>query len=944
MIGNLVKKIVGSSNDRMIKRLRREVDRINVLEDGLKGLSDDALRARTPELRQKLEDGASLESLLPEAFAVVREAGRRALNMRHFDVQMIGGMVLHDGKIAEMRTGEGKTLVATTAVYLNALSGRGVHVVTVNDYLAQRDAAWMAGIYNFLDLTVGVIVSNLSHDQRRAAYAADITYGTNNEFGFDYLRDNMALSPELKVQRELHFAIVDEVDSILIDEARTPLIISGPTDGDSELYAKVNAIIPNLIRQEEEDGDGDFTVEEKSKQVHLTESGHDRVESLMVDHGLLEPGDSLYDPAHIMLLHHLNAGMRAHALFQKNVDYIVQNDQIVIVDEFTGRTMAGRRWSDGLHQAIEAKENVTVQRENQTLASITYQNYFRLYDKLAGMTGTADTEAFEFQQIYGLEVVVIPTHQPMIRDDKPDLVYLTQREKYDAIIDDIEDCVGRLQPVLVGTTSIETSEYLSGLLKQKKIAHEILNAKQHEREAHIIAHAGRPGAVTIATNMAGRGTDIVLGGSLEAELAELPEGSEASGRDAIQREWQSRHDQVLKSGGLHIIGTERHESRRIDNQLRGRSGRQGDPGASRFYLSLEDNLMRIFASERVATLMQKLGMEEGEAIEHPWVTKAIENAQRKVEGHNFDIRKNLLEYDDVANDQRKVVYEQRNELMQAESVQEVVEEMREEVVENLVTTYIPPGSVDDAWDLPGLQQVLLERTAESFDIEKWLAEDPDLPEEDIQARIVERLSAAYAEKEQLAGEEGLRNFEKYVVMKALDDHWKEHLAGMDYLRQSVGLRGYAQKNPKQEYKREAYELFMRMLGEYKNDVVSVLSRVQVRDQAEVEAAEEKRRAQAAEVKMTYEHEQAPTALADAAATEAESAEATGQLASAGGSRQAAGRVAAGSSQRAAGRPARAADDKTPAKPYVREQKKVGRNEPCWCGSGKKFKQCHGKIS
>ena len=930
MIGNLVKKVIGSSNDRLVKRLRREVDSINALESSLQSLSDQELAAKTAEFKQRLADGTELASLLPEAFAVVREAGIRSLDMRHFDVQMIGGMVLNSGRIAEMRTGEGKTLVATTAVYLNALTGKGVHVITVNDYLARRDAEWMSNIYNFLDMSVGVIVSGLPGEERRAAYAADITYGTNNEFGFDYLRDNMALSLEQKVQRGLHFAIIDEVDSILIDEARTPLIISGPTDGDSALYGKVNALVPGLTRQQEEDGEGDYSVDEKAKQVHLTEAGHDNIEQLLESAGLLQEGESLYDPAHIMLMHHLNAALRAHAIYQKDVDYIVQNDEIVIIDEFTGRKMAGRRWSEGLHQAIEAKEGVSVQQENQTLASITFQNYFRLYDKLAGMTGTADTEAFEFQQIYSLEVAVIPTHREMIRDDKADLVYLTQKEKYDAIIDDIQECAGRQQPVLVGTTSIETSEYLSGLLNQRKIAHEVLNAKQHEREAHIIANAGMPSAVTIATNMAGRGTDIVLGGSLEVELANVDAEDEAA-QEQIRTAWQQRHKQVLDAGGLHIIGTERHESRRIDNQLRGRSGRQGDPGSSRFYLSLEDSLMRIFASERVGNLMQKLGMEEGEAIEHTWVTKAIENAQRKVEGHNFDIRKHLLEYDDVANDQRKVIYEQRDELMEADSVAGTVEDIRDEVISAMVTTYVPPGSIEDLWDLPGLEQTLLETTGESINVRSWLEEDPDLPEEDITTRILARLSESYTEKEQAAGSDGLRQFEKYVMLKALDDHWKEHLAGMDYLRQSIGLRGYAQKNPKQEYKREAYELFTRLLVEYKSDVVSVLSKVRVQDPEQVERAQQQAQA-APPTQVTYQHQQAESVLTD----EAPAAEAQR------------GAQAAAPAAAVAAQPARqaraAAPQQAPQQPFTREGKKMGRNEPCYCGSGKKFKQCHGKLT
>ncbi|MBX2836168.1 MAG: preprotein translocase subunit SecA [Gammaproteobacteria bacterium] len=934
MFGNLVKKIVGSSNDRTIKKLRRDVDAINVQEVSLQGLSDEQLLAKTDEFRQRLADGATLESLLPDAFAVVREGSVRALGMRHFDVQLIGSRVLHEGKIAEMRTGEGKTLVATASVYLNALSGDGVHVVTVNDYLARRDSEWMGKLYQFLGLSVGVIVSGMSTEERRDAYACDVTYGTNNEFGFDYLRDNMALSVDRKVQRGLNYAIVDEVDSILIDEARTPLIISGPAEQNSELYQKVNQLVPQLTKQEsEEEGDGDYAVDEKGKQVQLTEAGHDKVEDLLASHGILEEGESLYDPAHIALMHHLNAALRAHAMFQKDIDYIVSNGEVVIVDEFTGRTMPGRRWSDGLHQAVEAKEGVAIQRENQTLASITFQNLFRLYNKLAGMTGTADTEAFEFQQIYNLEVVVIPTHRDMIRDDKPDLVYLTQQEKYDAIIEDIEGCVQRNQPVLVGTTSIESSELLAGLLRQKKIAHEVLNAKQHEREANIIENAGRPGAVTIATNMAGRGTDIVLGGSLDAELATV-DADDASAAEQIKHQWQERHDDVLKNGGLHIIGTERHESRRIDNQLRGRAGRQGDAGSSRFYLSLEDNLMRIFASERVSTLMQKLGMQEGEAIEHPWVTKAIENAQRKVEGHNFDMRKQLLEYDDVANDQRKLVYEQRSELMESESVAEVVDDLRDEVIPEIVNGYIPPGSLEEMWDLPGLQQELKQITSEEFDVASWVEDDPDIAEEAIHQRIVDRLKERYAEKESAAGTESLREFEKYVMLKALDEHWKDHLAGMDYLRQSVGLRGYAQKNPKQEYKRESFELFSRMLTEYKKQVVSTLAQVQVRDASQVEQVQAAQAAQAQAAEVSYQHQEAASALSDSAASAEEpQSEAEQAVAMANAQREAVMKNRAGQTAAAA-----------PATPYVREEKKLGRNEPCWCGSGKKFKQCHGKLN
>jgi len=964
MLGNLVKKFVGSSNDRTVKKLAREVDAINALESDLQGLSDEELAARTPALRARLEEGATLSAILPEAFAIVREAGKRALGMRHFDVQMIGGMVLNAGKIAEMRTGEGKTLVATTAVYLNALTGKGVHVITVNDYLARRDAEWMQKLYGFLGLTTGIIVGGLSTEERRIAYAADVTYGTNNEFGFDYLRDNMAHAADQKVQRGLNFAIVDEVDSILIDEARTPLIISGPADGDSTLYTTLNEVVPSLGAQTAEpapgeEGDGDYSIDLKSKQVHLTEAGMEHIEQLLIERGILEENASLYDSGNIAILHHLNAALRAHAIYTRDNEYIVQNGQIVIVDEFTGRTMPGRRWSDGLHQAIEAKEGVQIQRENQTLASITFQNFFRLYDKLAGMTGTADTEAFEFQNIYGLETVVIPTHRPMVRDDRADLVFLTQREKYDAIIEDIEECVQQKQPVLVGTTSVETSEYLAGLLKAKKIGHEVLNAKQHEREATIIENAGRPGRVTIATNMAGRGTDIVLGGSLDATLAEagsrvsIAKGdtSEAAAPgtapaadpavlEAARSDWQHRHDEVVSAGGLHIIGTERHESRRIDNQLRGRSGRQGDPGSTRFYLSLEDSLMRIFASERVSNLMQKLGMQEGEAIEHPWVTKAIENAQRKVEGHNFDIRKHLLEYDDVANDQRKVVYEQRNDLMESDEVREMVDELREEIVPGLVAQYIPPGSLEEAWDLDGLQAELATLSDETIDVKSWLEEDPDLPEEQITQRVLDRLSESYAEKERAAGSEGLRRFEKYVMLQALDEHWKEHLGAMDYLRQSVGLRGYAQKNPKQEYKKEAFELFTNMLDDYKAAVLKVLSRVQVRDRADADEAAAQARsraAAAAQAQVSYEHRAAPSSAADTAGAGAGAGGGAGAVT--GGAA-----VAAAVAQRdAAGAVAEADRPEAPAQPHRRDMPKLGRNEPCFCGSGKKFKNCHGKL-
>ena len=916
MLGNLVKKFVGSRNDRLVKQYGRTVSGATDLADSMAALSDEQLKAKTEEFRTRLANEATLDELLPEAFAVVREAGVRSLGMRHYDVQFIGGAVLHDGKIAEMRTGEGKTLVATTAVYLNALHGRGVHVITVNDYLAQRDSEWMGNMYRYMGLTVGVIISGMSADARREAYSSDVTYGTNNEFGFDYLRDNMALSTEEKVQRDLYFAIVDEVDSILIDEARTPLIISGPTNESSETYGKINRVVPDLEAVTEEEGPGDYTIDEKAKQVFLTETGMDRIEQLLNEQDLLAEDESLYDAANISLLHHLNAALRAHAIFKKDIDYIVSNDQIVIVDEFTGRTMAGRRWSDGLHQAIEAKEGVSIQQENQTLASITYQNYFRLYEKLAGMTGTADTEAFEFEQIYGLEVVVIPTNKGMVRDDRGDLIYLTQREKYNAIVEDIETCVERRQPVLVGTTSIETSEYLAGLLKEKNISHEVLNAKQHEREAQIIADAGRASAVTIATNMAGRGTDIVLGGNLESELGGIEALTETD-KSARTSEWEKRHTEVLEAGGLHIIGTERHESRRIDNQLRGRSGRQGDPGSSRFYLSLEDNLMRIFASERIGNIMQKLGMEEGEAIEHSLVTRAIENAQRKVEGHNFDIRKHLLEYDDVASDQRKVIYEQRDEIIEAEEVADTVNAMREDAVETLMAGYVVPGSLDESWDLEGASEAIKDQFDLEIDLKSQLDAEPESDEEDLSEYAVNQLAEKYSQTEKMAGSETLRRFEKLVLLKTLDEHWKDHLASMDHLRQSVGLRGYAQKNPKQEYKRESFELFSAMLDEYKKDVVGTLAKVQVRDPEEVAVAEAEAEAQRPQ-NVSYEH---------AAAASPTASEPPGQ--NAGG--QSAGNQGEGMQQ------------PVTEDTFVRDQPKVGRNDPCWCGSGKKFKRCHGQL-
>ncbi len=909
MVSKLFSKIFGSRNDRALKPLRKVVDEIASFEMDIEQLDDNALQAKTDEFRQRLADGQTLDDILPEAFAVVREAGKRALGMRHFDVQMIGGMVLNDGKIAEMRTGEGKTLVATLAIYLNALEGEGVHLVTVNDYLAQRDSKWMSQLYSFLGLTTGVIVAGLEPDARREAYACDITYGTNNEFGFDYLRDNMAFSQEEKVQRTLHYAVVDEVDSILIDEARTPLIISGVAEDSSELYQRMNTMIPGLTRQiggegedEEIEVEGDYTVDEKAKQVHFTETGHEKIENLLTEAGILDANASLYDAGNISLMHHVTAALRAHVLFQRDIDYIVQDNQVVIVDEFTGRTMQGRRWSEGLHQAMEAKEGVEIQSESQTFASITFQNYFRLYNKLSGMTGTADTEAFELQSIYGLEVLVIPTHRDMQRNDEADQIYLTPQEKYQAIVADIESCVKNKQPVLVGTSSIESSEYLHGLLKKSKIKHEVLNAKQHEREAYIIAQAGQPGAVTIATNMAGRGTDIVLGGNLDAELATLSEEAPESDKDKITQAWQVRHDAVLASGGLHIIGSERHESRRIDNQLRGRSGRQGDAGSSRFYLSLEDNLMRIFASERMKGLMQKLGMEEGEAIEHPWVSRAIENAQRKVEGHNFDIRKQLLEFDDVANDQRKVIYEQRNELMATEDVSETIISMREAVINDVISLYIPVGSIDEQWNISGLESTLRDEFSLDLTIADWLEQDAELHEETLRQRIVEMAEAACQEKESFTGSDVMRHFEKAIMLQTLDAQWKEHLAQMDYLRQGINLRGYAQKDPKQEFKRESFSLFTSLLSSIKHDVISHISRVQVRAQEDVEAVEEQRR-QSGEVE--YQHDQAEG------------------MAGAGGDE---------------------AEHPSHQQPITREGKKVGRNEPCPCGSGKKFKQCHGAIN
>ncbi|WP_234919160.1 preprotein translocase subunit SecA, partial [Aeromonas veronii] len=865
MISTLLTKIIGSRNDRTLKALRKIVKQINAMEPQFEALSDAELQAKTAEYRQRIEQGETLEQLLPEAFATVREASKRVFGMRHFDVQLIGGMVLNSNRIAEMKTGEGKTLTATLPAYLNALSGRGVHVVTVNDYLAKRDAEANRPLFAFLGMTVDCNVPGMDASQKRDAYAADITYGTNNEFGFDYLRDNMAFSPEQRVQRPLNYALVDEVDSVLIDEARTPLIISGPAEDSSELYIRVNKLIPLLVKQDKEDteeytGDGHYTVDEKNRQALLTENGQIFVEELLKKEGLLDENDSLFSASNISLLHHVNAGLRAHTLFERNVDYIVQKDEIVIVDEHTGRTMPGRRWSDGLHQAVEAKEGVKIQNENQTLASITFQNYFRLYNKLAGMTGTADTEAFEFQQIYGLDTVVIPTNKPMVRKDMGDLVYLTANEKYAAIIEDIRQCVERGQPVLVGTVSIENSELLSGILTKEKIPHKVLNAKFHAMEAEIVAQAGQTGAVTIATNMAGRGTDIVLGGNWQAELAKL-ENPTSEQIAELKAAWQVRHDAVLAAGGLHIIGTERHESRRIDNQLRGRSGRQGDPGSSRFYLSMEDTLMRIFASDRVTGMMKKLGMEEGEAIEHPWVTKAIENAQRKVEGRNFDIRKSLLEFDDVANDQRKVVYEQRNELLDTNDISETIHVIRDDVYGAVIDEYIPPQSLEEMWDVPGLEARLKADFALDLPLQQWLAEDDKLYEEKLRERILDEATKLYAHKEELVGKEVLRNFEKAVMLQTLDGLWKEHLAAMDHLRQGIHLRGYAQKNPKQEYKRESFDLFTQMLETLKRDVVSILSRVQVQER-DVEAMEEQQRQQAEAAPRTYTHAAAESQLAD----------------------------------------------------------------------------------
>ncbi len=909
MLNKLLTGIFGSRNERLIGQLRKRVTQINALEDQFQALDDEALRAKTAEFRARLEKGEKLDALLPEAFATMREAARRVLGMRHYDVQLIGGMVLHMGKIAEMRTGEGKTLVATLAVYLNALPAQGVHVVTVNDYLARRDAAWMGRVYNWLGLSVGVVYPGMPHGDKKAAYAADITYGTNNEFGFDYLRDNMALSVEDRFQRGQNYAIVDEVDSILIDEARTPLIISGPSDDSPDLYLKMDRLVPSLTRQADENAEGDYWADEKGKQVYLSEAGMEHAEQLLREAGILEAEDGLYAAQNLALVHHLNAALRAHALYHRDVEYLVRDGEVLIVDEFTGRTLPGRRWSDGLHQAVEAKEGVKVQRENQTLASITFQNYFRMYAKLSGMTGTADTEAYEFQSIYGLEVVVIPTHRPMVRKDEPDLVFMKRSAKFKAIVEDIKERHAAGQPVLVGTTSIETSELLSNELAGAKIPHEVLNAKQHEREAQIVAQAGRSGSVTIATNMAGRGTDIVLGGSLDADLEALGADATEDQISQAKADWQVRHDAVLAAGGLHIIGTERHESRRIDNQLRGRSGRQGDAGSSRFYLSLEDTLMRIFASDWVQRAMKFLGMKEDDRIEDKMVSRQIEKAQRKVEAHNFDIRKQLLEYDDVANDQRKVIYAQRSELMESESVQEVVTGIRQDVVAGIVARFVPPDSVDEMWNLAGLEKEVLTEFGVGMDLQKLVREQEEIDSAGIAEHVQEAFDRLFREKEAMIGSEMMRTLERHVMLTVLDQSWKEHLARMDFLRQGIHLRGYAQKQPKQEYKREAFEMFGQLLDKIRLEVVRLLALVRIRSEDEVAQMEEaERQRSAAQARsMQFQHEDVGGLGADE-----EAAQVTGQP--------------------------------QPPVQVVREHPKVGRNEPCPCGSGKKFKHCHGQLA
>ena len=908
MISRVMKSIFGSRNDRLLKQYRATVQAINKLEAGIAGLSDEELRGKTDGFRRRFAQGETLDALLPEAFAVVREGSVRALGMRHYDVQLIGGMVLHYGKIAEMRTGEGKTLMATLPVYLNAIAGKGVHVVTVNDYLAARDAEWMGKLYRFLGLSVGVILSQMPSEEKQAAYAADVTYGTNNEFGFDYLRDNMATQAGERYQRPLNYAIVDEVDSILIDEARTPLIISGQAEDNVDIYQRMDKLVPQLQRQaaEDENGPGDFSVDEKNHQILLTEPGHERAEALLAEAGLLPPGGSLYDPANITLIHHLYAALRAHNLYFRDQHYVVQDGEVVIVDEFTGRLMAGRRWSDGLHQAVEAKEGVAIQKENQTLASITFQNYFRMYHKLAGMTGTADTEAYEFQQIYSLETVIIPPNRPTIRKDMMDKVYLTSKEKYQAVIADIKDCYQRGQPVLVGTTSIENSELLAQLLEKEKLPHQVLNAKQHAREAEIVAQAGRPKMVTIATNMAGRGTDIVLGGNVEkqAEHIGADEKLDATAKEQriaqLKAEWQQLHQQVLDSGGLHIIGTERHESRRVDNQLRGRSGRQGDAGSSRFYMSLEDPLLRIFASDRVAAIMNKFKMPEGEAIEHSWVTRAIENAQRKVEARNFDMRKQILEYDDVANDQRKVIYQQRSELLESADISETIQAMREGVMEGIVSQYIPPGSMEEQWDAHALEKTLAAEFRLELQLVRWLEEDKQFNETALRARVAEQAQQQYHAKVEAVGAEIMHHYERTIMLQSLDQHWREHLAALDHLRQGIHLRGYAAKNPKQEYKREAFELFSAMLDAVKREVTQVLMTVQVRSEADVGSVE----APHAPENVQYHH-----AAYDEALAQPDGGQPTGDE----------------------------------HKPFVRGMRKVGRNDPCPCGSGKKYKQCHGQL-
>ncbi|NIM42547.1 MAG: preprotein translocase subunit SecA [Hydrogenophaga sp.] len=916
MATNFLTKLFGSRNDRLLKQYRKTVERINALESQFESLGDDELKAKTESFRQRLAAGETLDALLPEAFAVVREAGKRVMKMRHFDVQLIGGIALHHGKIAEMRTGEGKTLIATLPVYLNALAGQGVHVVTVNDYLANRDAEWMGKLYNFLGLTVGVNLPQMQREEKQAAYRADITYGTNNEYGFDYLRDNMVYEAADRVQRRLNYAIVDEVDSILIDEARTPLIISGPAEDQTAVYVAINQLVPHLSRQEGEadprTGEGvikpgDFTLDEKARSVHLTEQGHENAEALLSRAGLLPEGASLYDPSNIALLHHLVTSLKAHHLFHRDQHYVNQNGEIVIVDEFTGRLMPGRRWSDGLHQAVEAKEGVGIQPENQTLASITFQNYFRLYGKLSGMTGTADTEAYEFQEIYGLETVVIPPNRPSKRQDQLDRVYKTTKEKYDAAIADIRECHERGQPVLVGTSSIENSEIIAQLLEAAKLPHQVLNAKQHAREADIIAQAGRPGAVTIATNMAGRGTDIVLGGNLEkmveAVMADpaLDEATRASRAETLRGQWQADHEKVVALGGLRIIATERHESRRIDNQLRGRSGRQGDPGSSRFYLSLDDPLMRIFAGDRVRAIMDRLKMPEGEAIEAGIVTRSIESAQRKVEARNFDIRKQLLEYDDVSNDQRKVIYQQRNDILDAQDLRAQIDALRDGALTDVVHQFVPEESVEEQWDLPGLEKTLREEWAVDVPLASWVAESEAVEVENIVERVREAAKAVFVSKVEQVGEQNFTSFERVVLLQTIDSQWREHLAALDYLRQGIHLRGYAQKQPKQEYKREAFLLFGQLLDSVKNDVTRILMNVRVQSAEQISQAAE----------QLEERAEAISNVTYTAPTETGEAETRPEVAVA---------------QAMAG-----------------EMPRVGRNDPCPCGSGKKYKHCHGKL-